>query len=222
MSTEQTEPTDPTEFWEQRYGGSGRVWSGNPNPLLVREVADLTPGTALDLGCGEGADAVWLATQGWTVTGVDISQIALDRAAAHAADAGVADRTTWERHELGTTFPSGSYDLVSAQFLQSPVALDQDGVLRRAAEAVAPGGTLLVVMHGGWPSWAEPHEHSVPHATFPTLDEVMTVLSLPEDEWKTVTLEGVEGPSTAPDGRTGTHVNNVWRLERSGSRSSGS
>ncbi|MFD1827172.1 class I SAM-dependent methyltransferase [Mumia zhuanghuii] len=209
-----TTPTDPTEFWEQRYGGSDRVWSGKPNPLLVREVADLTPGTALDLGCGEGADAVWLATQGWTVTGVDISRTALDRAAAHAADAGVTDRTAWEQHELGTTFPAGSYDLVSAQFLQSPVALDQDGVLRSAAEAVAPGGTLLVVMHGGWPSWAEPHEHSVPGAVFPTLDEVMTALDLPEDEWKVVTLDGVASTSTAPDGRTGTRVDNVWRLQR--------
>ncbi|MBW9205732.1 methyltransferase domain-containing protein [Mumia sp. zg.B17] len=216
--TAPAEPTDPTEFWEQRYGSSDRIWSGKPNPLLVREVADLTPGTALDLGCGEGADAVWLATQGWTVTGVDISQTALDRAAVHAADAGVADRTTWERHELGVTFPDGSYDLVNAHYLQSPVALDQDGVLRSAAEAVAPGGTLLVVMHGGWPSWAEPHEHSVPHAVFPTLDEVLDVLSLPEDEWTVVTKEGVERASTAPDGRTGTHVDNVWRLERSASR----
>ncbi|MGH1565138.1 class I SAM-dependent methyltransferase [Mumia sp. DW29H23] len=209
-----TEPTDPTEFWEDRYRGSDRVWSGNPNPLLVREVAGLTPGRALDLGCGEGADAVWLATQGWTVTGVDIAQTALDRAAEHAADAGVADRTSWEQHELGSTFPEGAYDLVSAQFLQSPVALDQDGVLRRAAEAVAPGGTLLVVMHGGWPSWAEPHEHSVPHAVFPTLDEVLTVLDLSEPEWKVVTLEAVESASTSPDGRTGSRVDNVWRFSR--------
>ncbi|WP_262849449.1 class I SAM-dependent methyltransferase [Mumia quercus] len=213
-TTHQDQPTDPTEFWEQRYGGSDRVWSGNPNPLLVREVADLTPGSALELGCGEGADAVWLATQGWTVTGVDISQTALDRAAAHAADAGVADRTTWERHELGTTFPDGTYDLVSAQFLQSPVALDQDGILRRAAQAVAPGGTLLVVMHGGWPSWAGAHEHPVPDARFPTLDEVLTALDLPADEWSHVTVEAVESASTSPDGRTGTRVDNVWRLQR--------
>lgn len=215
MTTDPTlDPTDPTAYWEDRYRGSDRVWSGKPNALLVREVADLTPGRALDLGCGEGADAVWLAAQGWTVTGVDISQVALDRAAAHAADAGVAERTSWERHELGVTFPDGAYDLVSAQFLQSPVALDQDGVLRRAADAVVPGGTLLVVMHGGWPTWAEPHEHPVHNVVFPTLDEVLAALDLPSDAWSVVTLEGVESASTAPDGRTGVRVDNVWRLVR--------
>ncbi|WP_405745877.1 class I SAM-dependent methyltransferase [Streptomyces sp. NBC_01525] len=204
--------TDPTRFWEDRYRDSDRVWSGNPNPLLVREAGDLTPGTALELGCGEGADAVWLAGRGWHITGVDISATALRRAAAHAAAAGVAARTTWQRHELGVTFPEGTYDLVSAQFLQSPVALDQDRVLRLAAEAVAPGGTLLLVLHGGWPSWQGEQDHPF-DAVFPTLDGVLDQLALPET-WRVVTREAVERPAPSPTGEPGTRVDLVWRLHR--------
>ncbi|MDL5205670.1 class I SAM-dependent methyltransferase [Streptomyces sp. ALI-76-A] len=204
-------PTRAAEFWEARYQGGGRIWSGRPNPLLVREVSDLAPGSALDLGCGEGADAVWLASRGWRVTGVDVSRTALDRAAGHAADAGVGDRVVWERHELGVTFPEGSFDLVSAQFLQSPVPLDQDGVLARAAAAVAPGGTLLVVMHAGWPSWQEeaPFE-----ADFPTLKGLLAGLALPDADWTVHTLETVRRPSLSPEGTEGHRDDNVWRIRR--------
>ncbi len=76
------------EFWDERYAGSNRVWSGKPNQRLVEQVAGLTPGRAVDVGCGEGADVVWLAQQGWLATGVDVSQVALDRAAQHAEEAG--------------------------------------------------------------------------------------------------------------------------------------
>ncbi|MFL4908929.1 class I SAM-dependent methyltransferase [Streptomyces sp. MMS24-I2-30] len=201
----------PDEFWESRYRQSDRVWSGRPNPLLVREVTGLRPGTALDLGCGEGADAVWLASRGWRVTGADISATALDRAAAHAEQAGVGDRTAWERHELGPSFPRGEYDLVNVQYLQSPVELDQRAVLRRAAGAVAEGGTLLVVLHAGWPSWqTEP-----PFAyTFPTLDGVLDDLALPEGSWTVGTLEAVRRSSASPDGAEGFRDDNVWRLHR--------
>ncbi|WP_062995303.1 class I SAM-dependent methyltransferase [Nocardia mikamii] len=207
-----TSPTEPAVFWEQQYRDSDRVWSGNPNPLLVRETADLRPGRAVDLGCGEGADAVWLAGQGWQVTGVDISQTALERAQAHAEQAGLGERISWQRHELGRTFPDGSYDLINAQFLQSPVALDQDGVLRRAADAVAPGGTLLIVMHAGWPTWMTPDEYPF-DAVFPTLDGVVHTLRL-DGEWTVRTCEPVERALTSPDGRSGTRVDNVWRLSR--------
>ncbi|WP_156755383.1 class I SAM-dependent methyltransferase [Actinokineospora pegani] len=200
--------TDPTLFWEDRYSQSSQMFSGKPNPLLVREVTGLLPGNALDLGCGEGGDAIWLAGQGWRVTGVDISMTALRRAADHAERAGVDGLVAWERHELGKTFPDGRYDLVSAQFLQSPVALDRDGVLRRAAAAVAPGGTLLVVMHGGWPSWMA----DGPDVEFPTLDGVLAVLTAPG--WTVVTAEAVERDSVSPEGVAGTRVDLVWRLSR--------
>ncbi|MGC9501755.1 class I SAM-dependent methyltransferase [Streptomyces sp. WG7] len=201
----------PAEFWEARYRDTDRVWSGRPNDLLVREASDLAPGTALDLGCGEGADAVWLASRGWRVTGVDISGTALERAAGHAADAGVGERVDWERHELGTSFPEGSFDLVSAHYLQSPVALDQRTVLRDAARAVADGGTLLVVLHAGWPSWQTEPPFDV---VFPTLDGVLAELALPDGEWTVETKETVRRPSASPQGVEGFREDHVWRLRR--------
>jgi SAM-dependent methyltransferase len=204
-------PTPAADFWETRYRGGDRIWSGRPNALLVREVTGLAPGTALDLGCGEGADAVWLAGLGWRVTGVDVSATALERAAGHAADAGVADRVDWQRHELGETFPEGAFDLVSAQFLQSPVPLDTQRVLRSAAAAVAPGGTLLLVMHAGWPSWQDEPPFA---AEFPTLDGVLADLALPEAGWSVRTRETVRRPSASPDGVEGHRDDHVWRLRR--------
>lgn len=106
MTTDSTK--SDAELWDERYRESHRIWSGKPNAALVREVEGLAPGRALDLGCGEGADAVWLAREGWQVTATDISRVALDRAAEHAADAGVADRIDWQFHDLGVSFPEGS------------------------------------------------------------------------------------------------------------------
>ncbi|ELS50377.1 class I SAM-dependent methyltransferase [Streptomyces viridochromogenes] len=199
------------DFWETRYRDGDRLWSGRPNSLLVREAEKLEPGSALDLGCGEGADAVWLASRGWRVTGVDISHTALERAAVHAAEAGVSDRTVWERHVLGETFPEGSFGLVNVQFLQSPVELDQRRILRRAAAAVDAGGTLLIVMHAGWPSWqTEPPFE----AEFPTLRGVLDELALPEDEWTVETLETVRSVHVSPEGVEGFRDDNVWRMRR--------
>lgn len=134
-------------FWDERYSGSDRIWSGNPNPRLVEQVADLAPGAALDIGCGEGADVVWLARRGWQVTGLDVSQVAIDRAQAHAAEAEVDDRTSWLRADLmaGDTAPGG-FDLVSAQFMHVPTD-DFTRVWTAVAGAVRPGGSLLVVGH---------------------------------------------------------------------------
>ena len=90
------------EFWDARYGATDQVWSGNPNPRLVEHVADLTPGTALDVGCGEGADAIWLAARGWQVTAIDVSPVALERVANRAAEAGeqIAARITWQQADV--------------------------------------------------------------------------------------------------------------------------
>lgn len=207
----ETHPLKAAEFWEARYRDGSRLWSGRPNRLLVREASDLAPGSALDLGCGEGADAVWLASRGWRVTGVDISRTALERAAGHAVEAGVGERAVWERHVLGETFPEGSFDLVNAQFLQSPVEFDQRTVLGQAARAVAPGGTLLIVMHAGWPSWqSEPPFE----AQFPTLDGVLDELALPETDWTVETVEAVRSVSVSPEGVEGFRDDNVWRARR--------
>jgi 2-polyprenyl-3-methyl-5-hydroxy-6-metoxy-1,4-benzoquinol methylase len=137
---------EPTA-WDDRYSGEEKVWSGNPNPQLVAEASRLTPGTALDVGCGEGGDVIWLAQQGWHVTGADFSARGLDRAAAHARDAGVEDRTDWWQVDARTFAADGrTFDLVTTHFLHPP-----DGgmveVTRRLTEAVAHGGHLLVVGH---------------------------------------------------------------------------
>jgi SAM-dependent methyltransferase len=100
--------------WNERYAGSNQIWSGQPNQALVTEVSELRPGRALDVGCGEGADAVWLAQRGWAVTGLDVSGVALDRARLHARDAGVVVR--WVRAGLVEAgLPDRSFDLISAQ-----------------------------------------------------------------------------------------------------------
>jgi 2-polyprenyl-3-methyl-5-hydroxy-6-metoxy-1,4-benzoquinol methylase len=132
---------------EDRYAGGEKIWSGDQKPQLVAETAAMTPGTALDVGCGEGGDVIWLARQGWRVTGADFSANGLARAARHAADAGVADRTDWWQVDARAFAAGGrSYDLVTTHFLHPP-----DGgiveVTRRLADAVAPGGHLLVVGH---------------------------------------------------------------------------
>ena len=205
--------TSAEQYWEERYRDGGRVWSGRPNPLLVREVEALPPGTALDLGCGEGGDAIWLAARGWRVTAVDVSATALRRGAEHAREAGVADLVRWERHDLSRSFPEGSFDLVSAQFLHSPVAADgeREAILRRAAAAVAPNGILLVVGHAGWPSWQEEPPFDV---HFPTTGDVLDALDLEPGRWHVELEEVVERELPDPDGRPGRREDNVLRLER--------
>ena len=133
--------------WDQRYADREQLWSGRPNGALVAEVADLTPGRVLDVGCGEGADAVWLAARGWDVTALEVSGVALERAAGHARDAGVAVR--WVHAGLAeAALAAGSFDLVSAQYpalLRTPDAAAERALLA----AVAPGGVLLLVHHAG-------------------------------------------------------------------------
>ncbi len=206
---------DPTEFWDGLYGERDQIWSGKPNPILVRDVAGLTPGTALDLGSGEGGDAIWLAQQGWTVTGIDITQVALARAEAHAAAAGLAGVIDWQHHDLPASFPAGRFDLVSAQFLHSPVAFDRVATLRRAAEAVAPGGTLLVVGHAAAPPWSQ-HRHG--DMVFPTPSSELADLGIdPDDDasgWVVEAAEVVEREGAGPDGQPGHLADSVVRLRR--------
>jgi len=206
-----THPTDPTEFWEEFYGPDRKPWSGRPNQALVTELTDRPApiGRALDLGCGAGADAIWLAQQGWTVTGVDISAAALAHAATEAETAGVADRIEWLRLDLDGGMPEGSWDLVAAAYLHSPVELEREKVLRRAAAAVAPGGTLIVIGHQGHPSW---HADLPAHVTFPGAEDVMA--SLDVEGWTVERAEAVHVELPAPDGSPGSRTDNVVRLRR--------
>ncbi|WP_422772701.1 class I SAM-dependent methyltransferase [Plantactinospora sp. WMMC1484] len=132
-------------FWEETYRARDQLFSGNPNGVLVAEVSGLPPGRALDVGCGEGADALWLARNGWQVTAVDISRTALDRAAAAGAD--VAGSVTWTCADLTATRPpAGMFDLVSIHYFPLPRQPDH-AALRNLLAALAPGGTLLFATH---------------------------------------------------------------------------
>jgi 2-polyprenyl-3-methyl-5-hydroxy-6-metoxy-1,4-benzoquinol methylase len=135
------------DSWDERYAGADAVWSGNANPQLITEATKLQPGTALDVGCGEGGDVIWLAQQGWQVTGADFSAKGLARAAQHAEAAGVDDRTDWWQVDARDFDAAGrSYDLVTSHFLHLPDGRMVDAV-GRLAGAVAPGGHLLIVGH---------------------------------------------------------------------------
>ena len=199
------------QFWEERYRGHERVWSGRANPILVEVVGSLPPGSALDLGCGEGGDAIWLAQHGWQVTAVDISVTALKRAATQAAAVGVEEHIGFQQHDLARTLPAGAFDLVSAQYLQSPVEFPRDRVLQAAARAVAPGGLLLIVEHGAVPPWSQ-HQHS--HTRFPTPEEVLTALNLSTGEWRTERLDTPKRQAIGPNGQTGTLIDNVIAIRR--------
>jgi 2-polyprenyl-3-methyl-5-hydroxy-6-metoxy-1,4-benzoquinol methylase len=192
-----TPPNSQAE-WNARYLESDQIWSGNPNVALVREVTGLTPGSALDLGCGEGADAIWLAKHGWAVTGVDISDVALERARKHAASAGVA--VDFVLDDLAAS--PGRFDLVTSFFLHVPEPELRERTLRVAAESVVPGGTLLVVGHSGTSG------HT--HLRLETAEEVVGLLGLVDGEWQV----DVAGEFERPAGVGGHTVDTVVRARR--------
>jgi SAM-dependent methyltransferase len=133
------------EDWNARYAGSELLWTAEPNRCLASEVEGLEPGRALDLACGEGRNAVWLAERGWRTTGVDFSDVALAKAERLAASRGVD--VEWVLADVVEHEPErGAFDLVAVLYLQLPRG-ELAEVLRSAVDALAPGGTLLVLGH---------------------------------------------------------------------------
>ncbi|MFD6062548.1 class I SAM-dependent methyltransferase [Rhodococcus wratislaviensis] len=188
------------EFWDERYRSTTAVWSGDPNPHLVEEVADVTPGSALDVGSGEGADAIWLASRGWNVTGVDVSAVAVERAAERAAEAGagIADRTTWQQADiLSWEPPARRFDLVSAHFMHLPGPA-REALHRRLAGAVRPGGRLLVVGHHPSDLETSAGRPNVPDMLF-TPDQVAAVLD--GGEWEILVAATPSREARDPEGR---------------------
>lgn len=130
--------------WDERYASKDYLWTVEPNRFVQQHVSQLTPGTAIDLATGEGRNAVWLAGQGWQVTAVDFSPVGLDKAGRLAADHDVD--VEWVEADVTAYQPSATFDLVLVAYLQlsTPQRVE---VLRRAADWVARGGTMLVVAH---------------------------------------------------------------------------
>jgi SAM-dependent methyltransferase len=133
------------EAWNQRYADTELVWSAEANRFLVQEVADLPPGRALDLGAGEGRNAIWLAERGWRVTAVDFSGVGLQKARRLAEGRGV--EVNWIEADLRSYSPArGAFDLVVLVYIHLP-GEERRALVRRAADAVAAGGALLVLGH---------------------------------------------------------------------------
>lgn len=197
MTTEESSAV--VEFWEDRYASKPQVWSGRPNSVLVELIQDVPPGRALDLGCGEGGDAIWLAEHGWRVSALDISTTALERGDRAAVDRGVADQIDWQQQDLAKWLPEGEYDLVCGFFLQSPVDLPRAEIVRRAASAVAPGGRLLLVSHAAPPPWAtQLHDHAPD--SFPTPDGELRAAGITEADWRVPLAAVRQRAVTSPDG----------------------
>jgi SAM-dependent methyltransferase len=214
--------SDAETFWTARYGDTP-IWSGRPNASLVEALEPLVPPvasttaldlgpTALDLGSGEGGDALWMAAQGWRVTAVDIAPNALERGRVEAERVGLDDRVRWLQADLADWDTDERFDLVSASFLHSSVSFPRAAVLRRATTFVAPGGHLLVVGHAGSPSWASHEEHA--HAE-PLVgpEEQVAQLAL-GDRWTVEVAELRTRQITAPDGSAATLEDSVVLLRR--------
>lgn len=198
------------QFWDQHYR-SRRTWGGRPNPILVAVAEGLAPGDAADLGCGPGGDTVWLARRGWRVTAVDVAGVAVEGVRAHAAEQGLDHLVRAERHDLGQTFPAGAFDLISAQYLHTPLPLDRARALRTAAHALRPGGLLLIVDHGSTAPWSWNQD---PDARFPTPAEVAAGLGLDPRRWPVVRADMPRRRATGPGGRTATVTDNVLLIRR--------
>lgn len=206
----------PAGFWEARYAETERVWSGRVNRVLEQTAATLAPGTALDLGCGEGGDAIWLARHGWNVNAVDLSPTAVARGRKAAVELGLdPGAVRFEASDLAAWAPQagGRFDLVTCSFLQSwPVEIPREEILHRATGFVAPGGQLLITAHAEAPSWAGEHMH---HGhVFPTPEGDLAALDLDTAAWQVLVCERRKRETTAPDGSPATLIDSVVLVRR--------
>ncbi|WP_026116488.1 class I SAM-dependent methyltransferase [Nocardiopsis valliformis] len=217
------------DYWEKRYGGQGEQGGhaghtghtshgghggqgARTSPQLVAEASDLEPGTALDAGCGEGGDSLWLASRGWRVRAVDLSETALGRGRERAAARGpeLADRITWEQADLTVwTPPENTFDLVTSQYVHTTGSLRD--LLARLAASVAPGGTLLFVGHhpGDEQSTHDRGHDAHVHFTAPEL-----AADLDRADWEVLVAEDRSHRVTRPDGREVTMHDAVIRARR--------
>lgn len=216
------------DFWDQTWDGgqAPMMSSSDPNPHLISEISGLEPGTALDAGCGAGAEAIWLAAQGWDVTGADVADTALDYAEGRAAAAKMAGRIEWVHADLSAWAPEKQYDLVTTHYAHP--AMPQLEFYDRIASWVAPGGTLLIVghlNHNHGTSTEDSHDQNSSHdrnsrhehgLTHPPAEASATAAAITERcdpaTWKVVTAEESQRTMVGPGGRTTTVDDVVVRL----------
>ena len=207
----QTDVGDRASRWEERYASVERLWSGRPNDWLPELATDWEPGTALEIGCGEGADVLWLAERGWQVVGLDLSATAIGRLTGQAERLGVASRVTGRVHDAGDGLPAGPFDLVTSFYVHGghePGSLDLVALLSDAAARVTPGGHLLTAVHAVNPPW---HTH---HARTYTAAELLEGLAEATDGWEVVVGEERDRQATGPDGQEGHRADAVVCLRR--------
>ncbi len=189
-------------YWERHWkegdaDGPGAMSVSPPNPHLVREIGELTPGTALDAGCGAGAEALWLASHGWQVTAVDVSAEALAQAAERATAIESAENIRWVEADLDVWDPEGVFGLVTTHYAHS--SLPQLELYDRLASWVAPGGTLLIVGHLHTHDMGEGHDHHPPAEASVTLAAITARLD--GGTWQIVTAEERQRTVSRPGGR---------------------
>jgi SAM-dependent methyltransferase len=199
------------DYWDQHWQQRAPVaMESNPaNPYLVAGTSGLRPGSALDAGCGAGAEAIWLAGQGWQVTAVDISADALGRAGQRALASGLADQVEWVEADLTTWSPDTQYELVTTHYAHP--AMPQLAFYARVSDWVAPGGTLLIVGHlhthdGHHGSAGHSHDGSAGHGQEPPAEASaraadITAL-LRDDSWEIVTAEQTLRTLAGPTGNS--------------------
>lgn len=198
------------EFWQELYKKSSTETSGRPSAILEQFAKDLSPKSALDLGCAKGDDVVWLAKQGWNALGVDIASTAIEIAKGNAERNGMAERARFERHDLAISFPEGEFDLISVMFLQTPYSLTLGNVLNRATRSLRKGGLLLSATHqkvAPW-SWGDPN------ATMPDANERYTEIKLNPNDWRQIYVGPIERIASGSNGQTASVVDAVVAIER--------
>lgn len=188
---------DPSAFWEEFYRTKRTTSTGCATAALQQIATGLTPGQALDLGASHGDDVIWLARQGWQAHGCDISETAIARARACAAELGLKGQAQFERCDLSVSFPHGRFDLITALYLQSPVALARATILGRAARQLRPGGHFLVLSHAAPPPWS-PEE--TPPTIFPSLADELAAIGAPAPHLEVIRADIVTRPGRGPDG----------------------
>lgn len=180
-------PEQPAEFWERLYGEAGPVWSGKVNRTLAETVTGFAPGRSLDLGCGEGGDVLWLASQGWQATGIDLSQNAIARAREAASAKALhaqfiaADLAEWAQDPVSIDGGGDGFELITASFFQSPVELPRETILRAAARRVVSGGHLVLLSHAASPPWADGLRYR--QNEMPSPESELALLGLDPEGW---------------------------------------